>query len=166
MKLKRALSIKCKKIKLVITDVDGVLTDGGMYYSENGEAMKKFNTHDSMGMELLQKNGIQTILITRENSKIVKKRAEKIKVADVFMGVIDKESLLPQICKKFKISNSEIAYIGDDINDYNIMKKVGFAATPNDGLQKIKSKVDYVCKLKGGDGAFREVADFILNAKN
>lgn len=166
MKSEKNILIKCKKIKLIISDVDGVLTDGGMYYSERGEEMKKFNTRDSMGMELLRKQNISTILITRENSKIVKKRAEKIKIKHLFMGVMNKESILPQICRKFKVTNSQIAYVGDDVNDYNIMKKVGFATTPNDGVEKIRSIADYVCKLKGGEGAFREIADLILSAKN
>lgn len=166
MKVKKNILTKCKKIKLVISDVDGVLTDGGMYYSKDGEELKRFNTRDSMGMELLKKQYIPTILMTRENSTIVKKRAEKIKVDSLFMGMMNKESLLSQICRKFNVTNSEIAYIGDDVNDYDIMKKVGFTATPNDGVEKIKSIADYVCKLKGGEGAFRELANLILEAKN
>ena len=108
---------KCKKINLVISDVDGVLTDGGMYYSDKGEIMKKFNTRDGMGVELLLNNGIKTILITRENSIIVKKRARKIRVEEIYTGIKKKKKLLPKICKKYKVSLEEIAYIGDDIND-------------------------------------------------
>ena len=153
---------KCKKIKVIISDVDGVLTDGGMYYSEKGEVLKKFNTRDGMAIKLLE-NGIKTILITGENSKIVKARAKKIKASNVFIGISKKELLLPKICKKYNVSNSEIAYIGDDLNDYKIMKKVGFSATPSDGIAEIKLVSDYVCKIKGGHGAFREFCDLILN---
>tara|TARA_B110000014_G_C19774357_1_gene402851 strand:- start:104 stop:598 length:495 start_codon:yes stop_codon:yes gene_type:complete len=153
---------KCKKIKIIISDVDGVLTDGGMYYSEKGEVLKKFNTRDGMAIKLLE-NGIKTILITGENSKIVKARAKKIKASSVFIGISKKELLLPKICKKYNVSNSEIAYIGDDLNDYKIMKKVGFSATPSDGIAEIKLVSDYVCKIKGGHGAFREFCDLILN---
>jgi len=156
---------KLKKIKIVISDVDGVLTDGGMYYTEKGESMKKFNTRDSMGMELLFKKGIKTILLTRENSKIVKRRVSKIKIADLYLGINDKKIILPQLCKKYGTQEYEIAYIGDDVNDIEIMKAVGFAATPLDSIDEVKKISDYVCKLKGGQGAFRELADLILKVK-
>jgi len=156
------MQIKLKKIKLVVTDVDGVLTDGGMYYTENGEFMKKFNTRDSMGMELLLEKGIKTVLLTRENSKIVKKRADKIRIVDLYSGILDKKSTLAEIAKKYAVINHEIAYIGDDVNDIEIMKVVGFAATPSDGTSKVKEISDYVCKAKGGEGAFRELADLVI----
>ena len=158
------LKNKCKKIKLVLSDVDGVLTDGGMYYSEQGEIMKKFNTRDGMAIALLQKN-IPTILISKENSKIVKARAKKIHAVEALIGIENKVILLPKLCKKYKVKNSEIAYIGDDLNDYEIMKKVGFSVSPNDGIEKIKKIADYICKKNGGEGAFREMADLILQYK-
>lgn len=165
MKKKSELEFKCKKIKLIISDVDGVLTDGGMYYSEKGEIMKKFNTRDGMGVELLE-DKIKTILMTKENSKIVLERAKKIKVSEVFVGIKNKENILPEICKKYKILLSEIAYIGDDLNDLKIMKEVGLTAAPKDGNEKIRKISDYVCETKGGDGAFREFVDLILFYKN
>jgi len=122
---------KCKKIKLVISDVDGVLTDGGMYYSEKGEELKKFNTKDGMAVELLQKNEIPVILMTKEKSKIVLQRAKKIQIKKSYIGITNKEEKLVEICKKFKVGLKNIAYIGDDINDLEIMKKVGFSASPN-----------------------------------
>ena len=118
-----------------------------------------------MAIKLMQ-HDIKTILITQEKSKIVKVRDKKIKASDVFIGISKKELLLPKICKKYKVSKSEIAYIGDDLNDYEIMKKVGFSATPADGMKKIKLISDYICKTKGGNGAFREFSDLILNQKN
>ena len=162
MKSEKQLAQKCKKIKMVLTDVDGVLTDGGMYYSEEGEIMKKFNTRDGMGVELLSKQQIGSIIITRENSTIVKKRGKKIKVLKTYVGILKKESLLPEICKNYSLNLENIAYIGDDINDFEIMRKVGFSCTPNDGIKKIKDISDYVCTAKGGHGAFREVSDLIL----
>ena len=159
------LNQKCKKIKLVVTDVDGVLTDGGMYYSEKGEIMKKFNAKDGMGVELLLQNNIKTILLTRENSTIVKKRGLKIKVASTITGIQNKELHLKKICKKFRVSLKEIAYIGDDINDQKIIQKVGLSFTPHDGMKIIKKNVDYICKMKGGEGVFREVADLIISYK-
>lgn len=155
---------RCKKIKVIVTDVDGVLTDGGMYYSEKGEVMKKFNTRDGMAVELLKYN-IKTIFVTREKSKTAIMRARKIKAADVFIGITEKESLLPIICKKHKVKPEEIAYIGDDVNDLAIMRLVGFCATPNDGIYSVKSIAHYICKKNGGDGVFRELADLIISSK-
>lgn len=152
---------KCRKIKLVLTDVDGVLTDGGMYYSEKGELLKKFNTRDGMAVELLQKWGIKTIFISKENSQIIKKRCHKVN-AIPYIGIQKKELELPNICKRFDVKTNEIVYVGDDINDIEIMKLVGFKATPQDGTKEVKKLADYVCKLKGGKGAFREVADLII----
>jgi len=156
---------KLKKIKLVLTDVDGVLTDGGMFYTKDGEFMKKFNTRDSMGMELLLKYGVKTVFITRENSEVVKKRVEKIKVADLYSGITDKKLILPEIMKKYDVKHDEIAYIGDDVNDVEIMKTIGFAATPYDGNFAVKKISHYKCKAKGGEGAFREIADLIIKLK-
>ena len=160
------IDTKLKKIKLVISDVDGVLTDGGMYYNEEGEYMKKFNTRDSMGMELLLQKGIKTILMTRENSKIVKERVKKIKIVDLYSDVIKKEEMIPEILKKYDVSSDEIAYIGDDVNDVEIMKKVGFSATPFDGNFVVKENVDYTCKMEGGKGAFREIADLLIRSND
>ena len=159
-------SKKCKKIKLVITDVDGVLTDGGMYYSEKGEIMKKFNTKDGMAVELLHKNSIKTVFLTKENSKIVKSRAKKVKADGVYINVSDKEKYLSQICKKFAVKPNEILYIGDDINDIEIIKKIGFSSCPNNAVNNVKKIVDYVCKINGGEGVLREMTEVILKYKN
>jgi YrbI family 3-deoxy-D-manno-octulosonate 8-phosphate phosphatase len=153
------------QIKIVMSDVDGVLTDGGMFYSKTGEAMKKFHTRDGMAIELLRNNNIKTIFISKENSQIVKQRAKKIKPDLTFFGILHKEKILEKICRKFNITNNEIAYIGDDINDLKIMELVGFSATPNDGIEDVKKIAHYVCKRKGGEGVLREVADLILSSK-
>ena len=154
---------KCKKIKLVITDVDGVLTDGGMYYSAKGEEFKKFNAVDGMAVELLRKQGIKTVFMTKENSQIAKQRGKKVQAAAVFVNIISKEKLLSKICHKFRVNLEEIAYIGDDVNDAKIMKLVGFSATPLNGLYHVKKIADYICKSRGGNGAFREFVDLILS---
>jgi|TARA_Y100000310_G_scaffold51473_1_gene47439 YrbI family 3-deoxy-D-manno-octulosonate 8-phosphate phosphatase len=164
--ISKKISQKCKKIKLVVTDVDGVLTDGGMYYSEKGEVMKKFNARDGMAVELLLQNNIKTVLLTRENSTIIKKRGMKIKTASTITGIQNKESYLGKICKKFRVSPKEIAYIGDDVNDIAIIKLVGFSATPIDGIYSLQKIVNYVCKNKGGNGAFREFADLIIISRS
>jgi YrbI family 3-deoxy-D-manno-octulosonate 8-phosphate phosphatase len=162
---RQILRKKCIQIKLLITDVDGVLTDGGMYYSKNGEMLKKFNTRDGMGVQLLQNNKIPVIIITGEKSQIVSSRAKKLLIKEVFLGIKKKESLLPKICKKYKIKESNIAYIGDDLNDLNILQQVGFSASPKDGMAIIKKKSNYVCNTKGGEGVLREIADMIISFK-
>ena len=162
---RKILGKKCSQIKLVITDVDGVLTDGGMYYSKNGEILKKFNTRDGMAVELLRNNKIPVVIITGEKSQIVLSRAKKLLIKDVFIGIKKKELLLPKICKKYKIKEDNVAYIGDDINDLKILQQVGFSASPKDGMSVIKKKSNYVCKVKGGEGVLREVADMIISFK-
>ena len=163
--MNKKLFSKCKKIKLVISDVDGVLTDGGMYYSNKGEFLKKFNTRDGVAVQLLLKNDIKTVIMTKEKSMIVKKRAKKIHASLVRIGILKKDLELMNICKKFGITAEEIAYLGDDINDLEIMKRVGFSAAPADGALDVRRIADYVCKSKGGEGVLREIADLILTIK-
>ena len=160
------ISKKCKKIKMLITDVDGVLTDGGMYYSEKGEVLKKFNAKDGMGVEILKNNGIKTVFLTRENSKIVRLRGKIVKADGIYINISFKERELLKICKKFNVSPNEVAYIGDDINDITIISKVGLSACPNDAVKVVKQKSDYICKLNGGEGVFREFAELILKYQN
>lgn len=163
---KKKLIEKCVKIKLVLSDVDGVLTDGGMYYSKNGEELKKFNTRDGMAIEILHNNNIKSGIITKENSKIVKQRTQKIKPDLVLIGIQKKELELPKICKKFNISNNQIAYIGDDINDLSIMNLVGFSACPKDAVDEIKKISDYISNYSGGSGVLREISDLIISIQN
>ena len=163
--MRKAIGSKCSRIKLVITDVDGVLTDGGMYYSRQGDVMKKFHTRDGMGVTLLRKTKIPTIILTKENTEIVRKWAKKMKIERVYDGVIFKDEKLDEICKKFHVKPIEIAFIGDDVNDMKLLRKVGFSATPNDGIKEVKEICDYVCEVKGGRGALREIADMILKSR-
>ena len=153
---------KCKKIKLILTDVDGVLTDGCMYYSSKGEELKKFHTRDGMAVELLLQKNIKTIIITREKSKIVISRAKKIKVFKVYSGVKQKDKILNQICTKFKVAPNEIVFIGDDINDEKIMKLIGLSFAPSDATQTTKNIADIITNARGGQGVLREVTDEIL----
>lgn len=156
---------KCKKIKIVLSDVDGVLTDGGMYYTDKGDIMKKFHVRDGMGVTLLRKKQIQTILITKEKTKIVKEWAKRMKIEKLYDGVLDKKKISALICKKYQLSLNEIAYIGDDVNDIELLKIVGLSAVPNDAIIKAKKVSHYVCKSSGGKAAFREFADLILSQK-
>jgi len=160
--LKKELSKKCKKIKVVLTDVDCVLTDGGMYYTENGDVMKKFHTRDGMGVTLLRKNLISTVIVTKEKTKFVKMWAKKMKVEKLFDGIKRKEDMINIICNQFKVKTDELAYIGDDVNDVELLKLVGLSATPSDGIETVRKLCDYVCNAKGGNGAFREFVDLII----
>ena len=153
---------KPRNVKILLTDVDCVLTDGGMYYNSKGDSMKKFHTRDGMGVTLLRKKGIPTIIVTKEKTAIVRKWADKMKVTEIFDGIQNKEKIVDVICKKYKVSVDQVGYIGDDVNDIELLKKVGFSATPKDGIIKVQKIVDYVCKKNGGEGAFREIADLLI----
>ena len=135
---------KLSKIKLVISDVDGVLTDGGMYYSAKGDIQKKFHARDGMGIAILQRNGIPTIIITKEKNEIVKKWTSKMKVDKLFQGVKKKEMLLPKLCSLYNLKEENIAYIGDDLSDIPVLEHVGFSACPNDAIDSVKEKCDYI----------------------
>ncbi len=150
------------KIKILLTDVDGVLTDGGMYYSNKGDIMKKFHARDGMGVTLLRKNGIHTIIVTKEQTEIVKQWSKKMQVKELFDGIKNKEIILDKVCKKYKVIPSQVAYIGDDVNDIGLLQKVGFSASPKDGMLIVKRICNYRCKTEGGKGAFRELVELIL----
>lgn len=157
------LKKQIEKIKIVLTDNDGVLTDTGVYYSSKGEEYKRFSIRDGMGVERLRKyTGIETIIITGEESGSVKARAEKLKIKEYYLGVEKKVKVLPKIMKKNNVKPENIAFIGDDANDIDLMKMIGFKVTPADGMNFIKEISDYVCEHNGGNGAFRELAELII----
>ncbi len=154
-----------KRVRLLATDVDGVLTDAGMYYSESGDELKKFNTHDGMGIKLLQRIGLLTALITQEETKLVARRGEKLAIPEIHQGARDKLAVMRGIIARHGLSLREVAYIGDDVNDLETLKAVGFSAAPADSLPTVLEAVHYVCRKKGGEGAVREVVDLILTAR-
>ena len=151
-----------KDIKLLAVDVDGTLTDAGMYYSAEGEELKKFNTRDAQGIALLREKGIHVAIITKENSPIVKARAKKLKIDKCYVGINNKLVCFKKIVRALKINLSNVAYIGDDVSDFECIKSVGVAACPADAVEAIKNISDYVCKLSGGSGAVREICELIL----
>jgi YrbI family 3-deoxy-D-manno-octulosonate 8-phosphate phosphatase len=136
-----------------------------MYYSENGDELKKFNTRDGQGIELLRNAGIKTAFITSEKTRIVERRAQKLKIDDVYQGVQDKLAALEQIISKHKLTYDDVAYIGDDINDLGILRKVGLAVTVSDGMNDNREAAHYITRAKGGEGAVREIATLILEAR-
>lgn len=148
--------------KLVITDIDGVWTDGGMYYDEIGNEWKKFNTSDSAGVLFLKYLKIPIAIITGENTEIVRRRATKLDINYLYLGAKDKVAIAQKLCKELNITLSEVAFIGDDINDILLLKKVGLSAAPSNAPKYVKELVDLALKTKGGDGAFREFVEVII----
>lgn len=146
-------------VKMLLTDCDGCLTDGGMYYSENGDELKKFNTRDGMAFGILRERGIITGIITSENVELNRRRAEKLKIDELHMGAKDKLSVVQQLAEKYNISFSEIAYVGDDVNDIPVLKEVGHAFCPADAVDDVKAVSDYVASAKGGQGVIREIVE-------
>ena len=161
----RSLRPLLRDIRLFATDVDGVLTDAGMYYSESGDEWKKFNTRDGMGIKLLQKAGLMTAIVTQESTKLVTRRGQKLTIPEVHQGVYDKLALLRDLAGRYGWTMQQVAYIGDDVNDLEALKAVGLSAAPADAVPSVLAVVRYRCRKKGGEGAVREVADLILSAQ-
>lgn len=145
------------EIKMLLTDCDGCLTDGGMYYSEYGDELKKFNTRDGKAFELLRKRGIVTGIITSEKVALNRRRAEKLKLDILEEGCREKAEAIEKYCKKFGIGMENVCYIGDDVNDLEAIKSVGYSCCPADAVSIIKNSVDYISGCKGGDGVVRDV---------
>jgi len=162
---KRRSPALLEEISLFATDVDGVLTDAGMYYSESGDEWKKFNTRDGMGIKLLQKAGLITAIVTQERTRLVARRAEKLAIPELHQGVMDKLSVIREMAARHRLSLQQVAYIGDDVNDIEALKAVGFSAAPADGIPQVLKVVDYICQKKGGEGAVRELAELILQSR-
>ncbi len=159
---------RAQRVRLVLTDCDGVLTDGTVYVSEHGEALKRFSLRDGMGVERLREAGIETAIVTRERSPIVARRAEKLRLPHLFEGVLDKAAELARILAAAGCGPDEVAYIGDDVNDLGILGEVGregLTAAPFDALETVADAVHHVCRARGGEGAFREFAEWILRLR-
>ena len=156
---------KARKIKLVGTDIDGVWTDSKMYVTPEGEWMKAFSTYDGMATAMLKEKGIIVAILTGENSDVVITRAEKLQIDEVYVDEHEKLKRLTYLIKKYDITMDEVAYIGDDINDLEVLKVVGFSALAGNSPIQDQFTPDYVTTRHGGNGAFREFADIILNAQ-
>ena len=161
-----ALLEKASAVQLLLTDVDGVLTDGGVYYSAVGEELKRFSLRDGMGVERLrQLAGVEVGVITGEASPAVARRAEKLQINELHLGIRDKAAVLDEIMTRLNLRLQQIAYIGDDTNDIAIMQRVGLTAAPADAFLTVQAIADYVCQNRGGHGAFREFAECIIVAR-
>ena len=168
MSIDKAIESKAKKIKLIATDIDGVWTDSKMYYTSEGSFMKSFSTYDGMGTSMLLKNNFIVAMITSEyeNINILKTRAAKLKIKEVYYNEQDKLSRIKYLSEKYNLTLSNIAYIGDDLNDLDVLKNVGLSAMPPTSPILDMFTPDIITKNNGGDGAFRNLSDIILKAQN
>ena len=160
------LNEKLAKIKLVAFDIDGTMTDGKLYYSKDGEELKRFSVRDGLGVILLHLNGFKTAIITSEATPIVTARAKKLKVDNVILGARNKVQAVAKLSEDLNIDLQNIAFVGDDLNDLEALKTVGFAACPKNAVKAVKDTVHYVSSYDGGDGAVREIAELILKSQN
>lgn len=163
--MKKNLQDKLKKIKLLILDVDGVMTDGRVIMDDRGREIKNFDVRDGHGIKLIQRYGIKVALLTGRQSEVVKHRARDLEITEVYQKAFNKKEIFAKILRKNKLDSSEAAFIGDDIVDIPVLKAVGFSAAVADALGVVKKSVDYITENKGGRGAVREVCEMLLQAQ-
>ena len=163
--MKKNIKEKLKRIKLLILDVDGVMTDGRIIMDNEGKEIKNFDVRDGHGIKILQRYGIKVAILTGRKSKVVEYRAKDLEINDVYQGAFNKKEVLGRILKKHKLSVSAVAFLGDDIVDIPVLKSVGFSAAVADAIAMVKKSVDYVTGHKGGQGAVREICEMILQAQ-
>jgi 3-deoxy-D-manno-octulosonate 8-phosphate phosphatase (KDO 8-P phosphatase) len=157
---------RAQKIRFLLTDCDGVLTDNGVYYSAAGEELKRFSFRDGMGVERLRKfAAVDVGIITSEQSGPVRRRAEKLAITELHLGARDKPAILREILARHDLEPEQVAYIGDDTNDVEIMQQVGLAACPADATPFAQAAAHYICPNRGGYGAFRDFAELIITAR-
>ena len=164
--MKKNIKDKLKKIKLLIMDVDGVMTDGRIIMDDEGREIKNFNVRDGHGLKLIQRYGMKVAILTGRQSKVVEHRAKDLEIKDVYQKVYNKKDVFDKILKKHKLSANDAAFIGDDIVDIPVLRRVGFSVAVADAADVVKKSVDYVTKNRGGHGAIREVCEMILQAQD
>ena len=158
-----SLNDKIKKIKCLILDVDGVLTDGKITYTSQNEEIKSFHVHDGLGLKLLQKTGVKIAIITARTSSIVAKRMQELGIEHVFQQAKNKLECFEKLKSKLQLNDDEMAFVGDDLPDFALLKRVGFSASVADAQEIILSQVNYVTKKNGGHGAVREICNLIIH---
>lgn len=156
---------KAKRVKILVVDIDGVMTDGRIVYSGYGEELKFFDVTDGFGITLLARGGVKTVIITAKKSKIVKHRARDLKVAYAYQGFLDKLIAFQDLLKRFKVTPEEVCFMGDDLIDIPILKRVGFAIAVPNALDEVKEHAHHITQKSGGRGAVREICDFLLKAQ-
>lgn len=164
---RREFEQRARRVQLVVSDVDGVLTDAGVYYSARGEEMKRFSMRDGMGVERLKQARVEVALLTREDSPIVVQRAHKLRIQHVHLAVMDKRGFLSRWLSKLGVSPAQVAYIGDDWNDIEVMRMVaeaGLTGAPSDAVPEVLREAHFCATLAGGHGAFRQFAETIIQS--
>ena len=156
---------KAKRIKVFIVDIDGVMTDGRIVYSGYGEELKFFDVQDGFGIHLLDRGGIKTVIITAKKSRIVKHRARDLRVAKTYQGFIDKLIPFGDLLQRFNVTPEEVCFIGDDLIDIPVLKRVGFAVAVPNAVEEVRKSAHYITVNKGGRGAVREICDLILKSQ-
>ena len=159
------LTSRAKLIRLIAFDVDGVMTDGGLYFSDSGEEFKRFNSRDGQGLKMLRASGVEIALITGRTSRCVEARAKNLGIEHVFQGVENKLETMVKLLNKLKLSRDAAAYMGDDVVDLTVMRHVGLAITVPDSPKLVRENSDYVTQLSGGHGAVREACEMIMSAQ-
>ena len=159
------LTSRAKLIRLIAFDVDGVMTDGGLYFSDSGEEFKRFNSRDGQGLKMLRASGVEIALITGRTSRCVEARAKNLGIEHVFQGVENKLETMVKLLNKLKLSRDAAAYMGDDVVDLTVMRHVGLAITVPDSPKLVRENSDYVTQLSGGHGAVREACELIMSAQ-
>lgn len=149
-------------IKLVLTDIDGVWTDGGMYYDQTGNEWKKFNTYDSAGVLWCRMLGIKVGILTGERTEIVRRRAEKLKVDYLFQGATNKRAIAESLCEELGITLKNVAFLGDDLNDIELLEAAGISACPESAPIYIKQRCQHIIQKNGGEGVFREFVEGLI----
>ncbi len=163
--MKKSVKEKLKKIRMLMLDIDGVMTDGRIIMDDEGRELKNFNVRDGHGLKVMQRYGIKVAIITGRQSNLVRHRAKDLDIKDVYQKVFNKKEVFEKILKKHKLSPDETAFIGDDIVDIPVLKRVGFSVAVADAVDVVKKQVDYITSHKGGKGAVREVCEMILKAQ-
>ena len=163
--MKKNIKEKLKEIKLLILDVDGVMTDGRIIMDNEGKEIKNFDVRDGHGIKILQRYGIKVAILTGRKSKVVEYRAKDLEINDVYQGAFNKKDVFKKILEQHKLSASAVAFLGDDIVDIPVLKSVGFSAAVVDAIDVVKKSVDYITWQKGGQGAVREICEMILQAQ-
>lgn len=153
------------RIRLVLTDCDGVLTDGGVYVGPAGEVMKRFSIRDGMGVQRLRESGVEVGIVTGERSPAVRARAQKLQITELHEGITDKRAVLDEVTRRLDLEPEEVAFIGDDVNDIEIMRAVGLSAAPRDATADALETADVVVEADGGHGAFRALAELVVTAR-
>ncbi|MFO7155549.1 MAG: HAD hydrolase family protein [Pseudomonadota bacterium] len=156
---------RARKVELLVLDVDGVLTDGGLYYGPDGEALKRFDVRDGHGIVLCRDAGLPTAILSARVSPAVEARARELRIPFVLQGERDKGTGLDRLLRRCGLPAEALAYIGDDLNDLPVLARVGFSAAPADARPEVRERVHYVCESRGGHGAVRELCELILRAK-